>query len=149
MVEWTANVVRIRTTGGANGPAVGVVTGEGATPGEALAGLRKGAEGPAREAVRRVAEVVEAAKRPKERVKERSRGLPRPSVVSTDSPLEVSVTHKPASPPSVITLVRDVGKPQRRWQFEVVGVRLVPAHSEGGAPGWLAYGTLVWDLPGT
>jgi hypothetical protein len=37
---------------------------------------------------------------------------------------------------------------RRRWGFEVVDVRVVPARLEGGGPGWLAYGTLAWDLPG-
>jgi hypothetical protein len=46
-------------------------------------------------------------------------------------------------------VVRDIGKPQRRWQFEVIGVRLVPAQVQGGELGWLAYGTLVWDLSST
>ena len=31
----------------------------------------------------------------------------------------------------------------RKWQFEVVDVRLVPTAMEGGESGWLAYGTLT------
>jgi hypothetical protein len=123
-----------------------VVTGEGGTPEEALAELWNGVEAPAREAVRRVAVVAEAA----EQAKARAFRLPRPtSVVSTGGPLEVTVTRTATSPPGVITAVRDIGKPQRRWQFEVIGVRLVPAQVHGGELGWLAYGTLAWDSPST
>ena len=90
MAEWTANVVRIRTTSDGSGPVVGVITGTGATPDEALAELWKAVEGPAREALRPVAEVVERAKeRQKDRVRERSWRLPRPTpVVVADGPLE-------------------------------------------------------------
>jgi hypothetical protein len=151
MAEWTANVVRVRTTSDGSGPVVGVVTGTGATPDEALAGLWEAVEGPAREALRPLAEAVERAKqRTRERAKERSWKLPRPApVVVTDSPLEVAATRKAATPPSVWKAAQNMVEVRQRWDFEVVGVRFVPAQVPGGGPGWLAYGTLVWDLPGT
>ena len=41
MADWTVSVVRMRTTSGGGGNAVGIVTGLGATPEQALAALRQ------------------------------------------------------------------------------------------------------------
>lgn len=49
----------------------------------------------------------------------------------------------------MVTAVQGMVKPRRRWDFEVVGVRLVPGQVAAGGLGWLAYGTLVWDMPAT
>lgn len=162
--------MRLRTTSGASGSACGIVTGMGATPELALGVLRQAAEEEARRAGESAAQAAEALEadikmereaRWKREVKDRPRlqaerleeyykqhpehrGMgappwvlrPRTEKVAGDKP-------RPVKPPDDVP--RGVG-PREYW-FEVVDVRLTYAPGEGGASGWLAYGTLAWEGP--
>ena len=150
MAEWMAVVTRVRTTSGGSGPAEGVITGVGATPAEALAGLWEAAERPARQAVQRVAQAAVTAERAKrERQRREAVAMAVPTAGSGSSPEasvpQVSAARK-ATTPRGVTVPSGAIETRRDWQFEVIDVRLVPAQLEGGNSGWLAYGTLVWDV---
>ena len=148
MADWTAIVTRLRTTSGGSGPAEGIVTGMGATPEEALSGLWEPAKRLAREAVQQVATAAAAAQRAKGR-----RYIPSATMAPVAGSKEISVpqvgaTRQATTPPGV-TPAQIAIEIRQDWQFEVIDVRVAPARLDGGDPGWLAYGTLVWDLPGT
>ena len=124
MEQWTASIVRARTTipWENSGPQCDVVTGLGATPELAVAALHANAEEAAHKVGQQTAELIETAVKAKREEEERHRQL------GEDQP--ESRTRR-----------RDT---DTSWKFEVIDVRLVPGPTEGGSSGWLAYGTLTW-----
>jgi hypothetical protein len=149
MVQWAADVVRIRTTHDGSGRACGIVTGMGATAEAALAALGRQADALAQLEGKRAAQAAEAA----EAAEEAAREAAYARFLETRN--EEMLSHGGARPvtQSEIRYRQQQeaarGKPRedgpRRWQFEVVDVRLAPAPAEGGG-GWLAYGTLAWEV---
>lgn len=154
----------LRTTSGASGPARCIVTGMGSTPELALGVLRQAAEEEAQRAGEQAAQAAEALEadvkseteaRQKQEKEDRLREERRrkeerrqkyhsqhPEHGNRGVPKElVGDRPRPVKPPDDVP--RDVG-PRKYW-FEVVDVRLTPAHEEGGGSGWLAYGTLAWE----
>jgi hypothetical protein len=147
MSDWTARVVRIRTTHDGSGRACGIVTGMGATPVRALAELRREAqelaqqEGPAAQAagptrrarpgrVSQTATPTNTALVAKQIV--RGQGGRSSGRAATTEELQGGWggLEPASSEPQVL-------------RFEVVDVRLTPGAMEGGGNGWLAYGTLL------
>jgi CO/xanthine dehydrogenase Mo-binding subunit len=146
MVQWAADVVRMRTTHDGNGGACGVVTGMGATAEAALAALRREAEALAQQLGEQAVQADEAAEKASDdrRVQARRRELEKlreeklsrgvhPVPTGHQLEMEESRRRKP----------RDKGP--WYWRFEVVDVRLTPGLMEGGGSGWLAYGTLALE----
>lgn len=160
--------MKLRTTSGASGSALCIVTGMDTAPELALGALRQAAEEEAQRAGERAAQADEAleakimketeARREREkgdRLREERRraeeyhklhpehhaaGVPAPA---RRRPEKVAGDKRPVRPADDVP--SDVGP--REYRFEVVDVRLTPASEEGGGSGWLAYGTLAWMDP--
>lgn len=153
MADWTASVVRMRTTSSDGGDAVGIVTGTGATPEQALAALRQQAEQLAQQAGEQAAEAADRAdKRAAERTaraakeaEDRRRAeLQRRMRESGGEGIRVVGPRRPAQPPETASVT-----PARRdFRFEVIDVRLTPAPQDAHTSGWLAYGTLTFAFDG-
>jgi hypothetical protein len=151
MADWTASVLRMRTTSSGGGNTVGIVTGLGDTPGQALDALRQQAEQLAQQAGEKAAEAADradqkAAERKARAAKEaedrrrakRERLRQKSSGSGWPEPLEPG---GPARPPETAS----VTPARRHWWFEVIDVRLTPAPQDAQASGWLAYGTLTFE----
>jgi hypothetical protein len=125
---------RSARTHDAGGPALGIVAGVGATPGQALAELRGEAESFLQ---REAAADLEAADKEWEEDMETWLAPlgPDPLRPRDERPRRVAARPHPGQRPSDT-------EPEQR-QFEVVDVRLTPGVMEGGGDGWLAYATLV------
>jgi hypothetical protein len=143
MVDSIARVVRIRTTSDRVGYEIGIVTGMGATPEQALTELWRDAQA-------RLQQPAEPTRR--------AEGAAKPHPV-TSRPLG----REPNAAGRRVGATR-LGKDGRVQQspvpsgpqelrYEVVDVRLTPVPVEGGKSSWLAYGTLAGESesqqPGT
>lgn len=135
MVDWKASVARIRTTHHGSGRAYGIVTGMGEAPTDALAALE-------REAEERAAKAAEQTARHEAEPPQKTTAKNPPAAVGHKTGPVYPDRPQPAKPAPA--------KPQddRPWHhvFEVVDVHLTPAVLENGRSGWLAYGTLAWEV---
>jgi len=150
MADWTASVLRMRTTSSGGGNIVGIVTGMGATPGQALAALRQQAEQLSQQAGEKAAEAADladqkaaeqkalTAKETEDRRRTEEQRRRRESGGRGFAPLE---PRHPAQPPETAS----VAPARRHWWFEVIDVRLTSAPQDAQASGWLAYGTLTFE----
>ena len=150
MADWAVSVVRMRTTSGGGGNAVGIVTGMGASPEQALAALRQQGEQLAQQAGDQAAEVADRAdKKAAERraraareAEDRRRAeRERLAWGSGVRPTRVQVGSEHRARPPVTPARRDL-------RFEVIDVRLAPAPQDAQSTGWLAYGTLTFGFEG-
>jgi hypothetical protein len=114
--------VRIRTTSDGDGHPHGVATGMGLSPDLALAALQQAAQ---------IRAKAEAARHEPDELPPADTPHPRP------------LTSVELAAGGDRVAGRPVPDEPQEWRWEVVDVRLVPGAVDGGAPGWVAYGTLV------
>ena len=151
MADWTASVLRMRTTSSGGGNTIGIVTGMGATPGQALAALRQQAEQLAQQAGEKAAEAADRADKKaaeqKARAAKEAEGRRRAEEQrrrqkSGGTGFEaLPGPRHPAQPPETAS----VTPARRHWWFEVIDVRLTPAPQDARTSDWLAYGTLTFE----